>query len=295
MHFIKSHWGNAQSIRRAWTVGREHYDLDQALFQHMLDPTLCYSCGYWEQADTLEQAQRAKLELICRKLQLEPGMTLLDIGCGWGSLMRYAATHYQVNCVGLTISREQASAAAVLDRHLPIRYELTDYRQFNTDGHHQFDRIASVGMFEHVGLQNHMEYFDTALRCLKPDGLFLLHTIGKNQSQLPIDPWIEKYIFPNGELPSLQELMRSTERHWVIEDVHNFGADYDRTLMAWYERFQQVWPKIKDHHSDRFYRMWSYYLLSCAGTFRARSNQLWQLVLSPQGVRGGYRRPTTPC
>ncbi|MFN5776983.1 MAG: cyclopropane fatty acyl phospholipid synthase [Burkholderiaceae bacterium] len=295
MHFIKSHWGNAQSIRRAWTVGREHYDLDQALFQHMLDPTLCYSCGYWEQADTLEQAQRAKLALICRKLQLEPGMTLLDIGCGWGSLMRYAATHYQVSCVGLTISREQASAAAVLDRHLPIRYELTDYRQFNTDGHHQFDRIASVGMFEHVGLQNHMEYFDTALRCLKPDGLFLLHTIGKNQSQLPIDPWIEKYIFPNGELPSLQELMRSTERHWVIEDVHNFGADYDRTLMAWYERFQQVWPKIKDHHSDRFYRMWSYYLLSCAGTFRARSNQLWQLVLSPQGVRGGYRRPTTPC
>jgi len=261
----------------------------------MLDPYLCYSCGYWEQADTLEQAQQAKLELICRKLQLKPGMTLLDIGCGWGSLMRYAATHYQVNCVGLTISREQASAAAVLDRHLPIRYELTDYRQFNTEGHQQFDRIASVGMFEHVGLHNHLEYFDTALRCLKPDGLFLLHTIGKNQSHLPIDPWIEKYIFPNGELPSLQELMRSTERHWVVEDVHNFGADYDRTLMAWYERFQQVWSKIKDHHSDRFYRMWSYYLLSCAGTFRARSNQLWQLVLSPQGVRGGYRRSTTPC
>ncbi|MEY3488919.1 MAG: cyclopropane-fatty-acyl-phospholipid synthase, partial [Pseudomonadota bacterium] len=158
VHFIKSHWGNAQSIRRAWTVGREHYDLDQSLFQHMLDPYLCYSCGYWEQADTLEQAQQAKLELICRKLQLEPGMTLLDIGCGWGSLMRYAATHYQVNCVGLTISREQASAAAVLDRHLPIRYEFTDYRQFNTEGHQQFDRIASVGMFEHVGLHNHLEY-----------------------------------------------------------------------------------------------------------------------------------------
>lgn len=295
LHFIKSHWVNAQSTRRAWRVGREHYDLDQALFQHMLDPYLCYSCGYWEHADTLEQAQAAKLELICRKLQLKPGMTLLDIGCGWGSLMRYAATHYQVNCVGLTISREQASAAALVDRQLPVRYELTDYRQFNTEGHHQFDRVASVGMFEHVGLINHQEYFDTALRCLKPDGLFLLHTIGKNLSNTPIDPWIEKHIFPNGELPSLQELTRSTERHWVIEDVHNFGADYDRTLMAWHERFHQVWPLLKARHPERFYRMWSYYLLSCAGTFRARSNQLWQLVLSPQGVRGGYRRPTTPC
>ena len=295
MHFIKSHWGNAQSVRRAWTVGREHYDLDQTLFQHMLDPYLCYSCGYWERADTLEQAQEAKLELICRKLQLQPGMTLLDIGCGWGSLMRYAVTHYQVSCVGLTISREQASAGSILDRQRPIRYELSDYRAFNPDGHQRFDRVASVGMFEHVGLHNHPAYFETALRCLKPDGLFLLHTIGKNLSNTPIDPWIEKYIFPNGELPSLQELTRSTEPHWVIEDIHNFGADYDRTLMAWYERFQQAWPQLKDRHSERFYRMWRYYLLSCAGTFRARSNQLWQLVLSPQGVRGGYRRPTTPC
>jgi cyclopropane-fatty-acyl-phospholipid synthase len=295
IHFIKSQWVNAQSSKRAWTVGREHYDLDQDLFRHMLDPYQCYSCGYWEQADTLEQAQQAKLELICRKLQLKPGMTLLDIGCGWGSLMRYAATHHQVSCVGLTISREQASAAALLDRHLPVRYELTDYRRFNTAGDQHFDRIASVGMFEHVGLSNHLEYFDTALRSLKPDGLFLLHTIGKNQSNTPIDPWIEKNIFPNGELPSLQELTRSTEHHWVIEDVHNFGADYDRTLMAWHDRFQRVWPQLMERHSERFYRTWSYYLLSCAGTFRARSNQLWQLVLSPQGVRGGYRRPTTPC
>jgi cyclopropane-fatty-acyl-phospholipid synthase len=276
-------------------VGREHYDLDQELFRHMLDPYLCYSCGYWEQAETLEQAQQAKLELICRKLQLKPGMKLLDIGCGWGSLMRYAATHYQVSCVGLTISREQAAAGVLLDRQLPIRYELTDYRQFNLDKHQRFDRVASVGMFEHVGLHNHADYFNTVMRCLKPDGLFLLHTIGKNQSHAPIDPWIEKYIFPNGELPSLQELTHATEKNWVIEDVHNFGADYDRTLMAWHDRFQHAWPQLKDRHSERFHRMWNYYLLSCAGTFRARSNQLWQLVLSPQGVRGGYRRPTTPC
>lgn len=295
VHFIKSRWNNAQTVRRAWTVGREHYDLDQDLFRHMLDPYLCYSCGYWEGAQTLEQAQEAKLELICRKLQLQPGMTLLDIGCGWGSLMRYAATHHGVRCVGLTVSREQATAGALLDRQLPVRYELIDYRQFNTDGQQRFDRIASIGMFEHVGLHNHTDYFDTVLRSLKPEGLFLLHTIGKNHSNTPIDPWIEKYIFPNGELPSLQELTRSIEPHWVIEDVHNFGADYDRTLMAWHQRFQQAWPQLQQRLSERFYRMWSYYLLSCAGTFRARSNQLWQLVLSPQGVRGGYRRPRPPC
>jgi cyclopropane-fatty-acyl-phospholipid synthase len=291
MHFIRSRWLNAQSVRRAWTVGREHYDLDQALFRHMLDPYLCYSCGYWAHADTLEQAQEAKLELICQKLQLQPGMQLLDIGCGWGSLMRYAATHHGVKCVGLTISREQAAAGQLMDRDLPIRYELSDYRQFNPEGRQRFDRVASIGMFEHVGLHNHADYFQAARRSLNADGLFLLHTIGKNLSDSPIDPWIEAYIFPNGELPSLQELMHAIEPGWVVEDLHNFGADYDRTLMAWHQRFEQAWPELQPRHSERFFRMWRYYLLSCAGTFRARANQLWQLVLSPQGMTGGYRRP----
>lgn len=291
VHFLRSHLFNAQSVRRAWHVGREHYDLDQDLFRRMLDPYLCYSCGYWTNASTLAQAQEAKLELICQKLQLQPGMTLLDIGCGWGSLMRYAARHHGVRCVGLTISREQAAAGEQMDRDLPIRYELSDYRQFNRDGRQRFDRIASIGMFEHVGRQNHPEYFLAAQRSLTSEGLFLLHTIGKNLSNTPIDPWIETYIFPNGELPSLQELMRAVETHWVLEDLHNFGADYDRTLMAWHDNFTQAWPALQHRHSERFYRMWRYYLLSCAGTFRARANQLWQLVLSPQGVAGGYRRP----
>jgi cyclopropane-fatty-acyl-phospholipid synthase len=291
VQFIKSRWGNSQSIRKAWVVGREHYDLDQQIYQSMLDPYWCYSCGYWAHADSLEQAQEAKLDLICQKLQLKPGMHLLDIGCGWGSLMRYAATHYQVECVGLTVSKEQAAAGSRRDADLPIRYELMDYRQFNRDGKLRFDRITSVGMFEHVGWRNHQDYFDAALRCLNRDGLFLLHTIGKNVSGTPIDPWIERYIFPNGELPSLRELMTSIEAKFVVEDIHNFGADYDKTLMAWHQRFNSHWPRIKNKHSDLFFRMWNYYLLSCAGTFRARSNQLWQLVLSPQGVQGGYRRP----
>ena len=291
MAVLKARLLNLQSPRRAWQVGREHYDLGNGLFEAMLDPWMAYSCGYWAQAHTLEQAQHDKLDLICRKLGLERGMTLLDIGCGWGSLMRFAARHYGVHCTGLTISVEQASWGSERARGLPVRFELADYRQFNTDGAQRFDRIASVGMFEHVGPRNYSAYMAMARRSLHDDGLFLLHTIGKSQSTRGIDPWIEKYIFPNGVLPSLAQLTEAAEPHFVVEDVHNFGADYDRTLMAWHARFEAAWPALKARHGERFRRMWRYYLLSCAGTFRARGNQLWQVVLSPQGVAGGYRRP----
>ncbi|MFZ9406570.1 MAG: cyclopropane fatty acyl phospholipid synthase [Burkholderiaceae bacterium] len=281
---------NLQTERRAWQVGREHYDLGNELFEGMLDPFMAYSCGYWAQATTLDDAQEAKLDLVCRKLGLKPGMTLLDIGCGWGSLMRFAAKHYGVQCTGLTISREQADWGKARARELPVQFELTDYRSFNTHGEQRFDRIASIGMFEHVGHKNYSAYFACARRSLSEDGLFLLHTIGKNRSGASIDPWTEKYIFPNGALPSVTELAEASEPMFVLEDWHNFGADYDRTLMAWHERFEVLWPSLKDRYGDRFGRMWRYYLLSCAGTFRARSNQLWQVVLSPRGVGGGYRR-----
>ncbi len=281
---------NLQSKRRAWQVGREHYDLGNDLFESMLDPYMAYSCGYWAQANTLEQAQEAKLDLICRKLGLQPGMRLLDIGCGWGSLMRFAAERYRVSCVGLTISREQAQWGERKAKGLPVQFQLTDYRQFNTDGSERFDRIASVGMFEHVGHKNYPAYFDVARRSLKDDGLFLLHTIGKNISGNGVDPWIEKYIFPNGTLPSPAELAQAAESRFIIEDWHNFGADYDRTLMAWHARFEAAWPQLQKNYGERFYRMWRYYLLVCAGTFRARSNQLWQVVMSPAGISGGYRR-----
>lgn len=282
---------NPQSLRRAWQVGREHYDLGNDLFESMLDPYMAYSCGYWATATSLDQAQQDKLDLICRKLSLRPGMRLLDIGCGWGSLMRFAAGHYGVECVGLTVSREQARWGADHAAGLPIRFELVDYRQFNRDGKHRFDRVASVGMFEHVGHKNYTAYFDMAHRCLDGEGLFLLHTIGKNCSGQPLDPWAEKYIFPNGSLPSQAELATAVESRFLVEDWHNFGADYDRTLMAWHSRFEAAWPRLSARYDERFRRMWRYYLLSCAGSFRARANQLWQLVLSPRGVRGGYRRP----
>ena len=287
---LRARLTNLQSLDRAWEVGQVHYDLGNDLYEAMLDPSMAYSCGYWAQADDLTQAQQAKLELVCRKLQLTPGMTLLDIGCGWGSLMLHAARHHGVQCVGLTVSREQAAWGQAHAQGLPVRFELMDYRQFNPQGRVRFDRVASIGMFEHVGRKNYRAYFDMAHRCLSDEGLFLLHTIGKNRSGVGIDPWIEKYIFPNGELPSMAALAYFAE-DFVVEDWHNFGADYDRTLMAWYERFERAWSRLKQRHDERFYRMWRYYLLCCAGTFRARDNQLWQVVLSPCGLPGGYRRP----
>lgn len=288
---LMARWTNLQSPQRAWQVGEAHYDLGNDLFEAMLDPSMAYSCGYWPVAQTLAQAQDAKLDLICQKLQLRPGMRLLDIGCGWGSLMLFAARHYRVHCVGLTISKEQARLGAEKARDLPVRFELADYRQFNPEGEQRFDRVASVGMFEHVGHKNHHAFFGMVRRCLHAEGLFLLHTIGQNRPGSGIDPWIEKYIFPNGELPAASELARSLEPHFVMEDWHNFGDDYDRTLLAWHARFEAAWPALKARYGERFYRLWRYYLLCCAGTFRARDNQLWQLVLSPQGQMGGYRRP----
>jgi cyclopropane-fatty-acyl-phospholipid synthase len=289
-HSLRARLFNLQSPRRAWQVGREHYDLGNDFFAAMLDSRMTYTCGYWADATNLEDAQAAKLDLICRKLGLRPGMRLLDIGCGWGSLAKFAARHYGVSCVGLTISREQLVHMWENRDGLPIEARLCDYRTFNPEGSETFDRIASVGMFEHVGRKNHKAFFDMAGRSLKDDGLFLLHTIGKNQRRGGTDPWMDRYIFPNGELPSLGEIADRSESQFVVEDVHNFGADYDRTLMAWHARFDSAWPRFAQAHGERFRRMWRYYLLACAGTFRARTTQLWQAVLSPSGVASGYRR-----
>ncbi|MBT0720945.1 cyclopropane fatty acyl phospholipid synthase [Tatumella sp. TA1] len=275
---------NLQSRKRAWIVGKEHYDLGNDLFALMLDPYMQYSCAYWATADTLEAAQEAKLDLICRKLQLKPGMTLLDIGCGWGGLSEYAAKHYQVRVTGVTISAEQQKMAQQRCQGLDVDISLQDYR----DLHEKFDRIVSVGMFEHVGPKNYATYFDVAARNLKPDGLFVLHTIGANATNLHVDPWIDKYIFPNGCLPSVKHIAEYSEPHFVMEDWHNIGSDYDRTLMAWYERFLAAWPELSQRYDDRFKRMFTYYLNACAGAFRSRDIQLWQVVFS-RGIDGGIR------
>ncbi|MDN7845974.1 cyclopropane fatty acyl phospholipid synthase [Burkholderia multivorans] len=288
LHTLRSRWTNRQTTRRAWQVGKAHYDLGNEFYQAMLDERMTYTCGYWgDGALTLSEAQEHKLDLICRKLELRPGMRLLDIGCGWGSLMGYASERYGVSCVGVTISKEQAEFGANLYANHPIEFRLMDYRDLNET----FDRIASIGMFEHVGSRNYRTYMDVARRCLTDDGLFLLHTIGKNRRGTPPDPWIDRYIFPNGEIPALSHVTEAIEGRFVVEDLHNFGADYDRTLTAWYRNFEAAWPRFADSMGERFRRMWRYYLLSCAGGFRAREIQLWQWVLSKRGILGGYRRP----
>ena len=275
---------NLQSKKRAWIVGNEHYDLGNDLFSRMLDPLMQYSCGYWKKATTLEEAQQDKLQLICDKLQLQPGMRVLDIGCGWGGLAWFMAKNYGVSVVGVTISAEQQKMAQERCLGLDVDIRLQDYRDLNE----QFDRIVSVGMFEHVGPKNYKTYFEVADRNLKPDGIFLLHTIGSKRTDNNVDPWINKYIFPNGCLPSVRQIANASEPHFIVEDWHNFGADYDTTLMAWHERFQAAWPEIADNYSERFKRMFSYYLNACAGAFRARDIQLWQVVFS-RGIEHGLR------
>ena len=286
-HAVQFKLLNKQTQSRAWQVGQHHYDIGNDFYQAMLDKRMTYTCGYWAKAKNLEQAQQAKLELICQKLRLQPGMRLLDIGCGWGSLMAYAAEKYQVRCVGVTISAQQVELGQKRCQDLPVEFRLQDYRDLNE----KFDVIASVGMFEHVGRKNYATFMQVADRCLEDDGLFLLHTIGKNVTDSAPDPWINRYIFPNGDLPSVKQIAQAIEKYFIVEDLHNFGADYDKTLMAWYENFHRHWPKFSEQYGERFYRMWKYYLLSCAGAFRARDIQLWQWVLSKKGVLGGYRRP----
>ena len=286
-HIIKAKVINSQKASRAFEVGEKHYDIGNSLFQKMLDKRMVYSCGYWKDAKNLDEAQEAKLDLICRKLNLKPGMKVLDVGCGWGSFCKYAAEKYDVQMVGITISKEQAQLATELCKGLPVEIKLQDYRSL--DASVPFDRIVSVGMFEHVGYKNYSIFMKTVHGLLKDDGLFLLHTIGGIKSQFTSDPWTNKYIFRNAMIPSIAQIGASIERIFVMEDWHNFGPDYDTTLMAWFSNFDHSWEELKSDYDNRFYRMWKYYLLSCAGSFRARKNQLWQIVLSKKGVPNGYQ------
>ena len=275
---------NMQSRRRARRVGRVHYDLGNDLFRAMLGERMVYSCGYWARAATLDEAQEAKLDLIARKLELAPGMKVLDIGCGWGEALKFMAERYGVSGVGVTISKEQAALARELCRGLPVEIRLQDYREL--DG--RYDRVFSIGMFEHVGLRNYRRYFDTVRRCLAPDGLTLLHTIGSNVSVRATDPWIGRYIFPNSMLPSAAQITQAFEGLFVMEDWHGFGPDYDRTLQAWRANIERAWPSLPARYDERFRRMWRFYLAASMAVFRTRQAQLWQLVLSPEGVPGGY-------
>jgi len=291
-HILLAKIINLQSYKRAFHIGEKHYDLGNDLFQNMLDKRMNYSCAYWKNANSLDEAQENKLELICKKLNLKPGMRVLDIGCGWGAFGKYAAEKYDVTVVGITVSKEQFALGKELCKGLPVEFRLQDYRDLNApmeSPRKKFDHIVSVGMIEHVGYKNYRTYFEVANKCLNDNGLFLLHTIGNQISEKAADPWMNKYIFPDGMLPSIEQLGKAIENLFIMEDWHNFGADYDKTLLAWFNNFDNNYDKIENKYSERFYRMWKYYLLFLAGTFRARRNQVWQIVLSKDGVIDGYQ------
>jgi len=285
--YLKSLLTNRQNKVKAREIGKHHYDIGNDLYRAMLDRRMVYTCGYWQQAGTLDEAQEAKLDLVCKKIDLHAGQRVLDIGCGWGSFAKYAAEEYGVEVVGITVSKEQVQLGRERCKGLPVEIRLQDYRDINE----LFDHIVSLGMVEHVGCKNYRTYMQAAHRCLNDDGIFLLHTIGGNRSVQTTDPWIEKYIFPNSQLPSIRQLALAAEGLFVMEDWQNFGAYYDKTLMAWYQNFDNHWDELKLNYSEEFYRMWKYYLLSCAGSFRARKNQLWQIVFSKQGLPGVFVPP----
>ncbi|RLC36123.1 cyclopropane fatty acyl phospholipid synthase [Candidatus Falkowbacteria bacterium] len=285
-HIFKAIIFNLGSKSKAFKIGEYHYDVSNKLYEKMLGRRMVYSSGYWKEADNLDQAQADKLDLVCKKLYLKPGMKILDIGCGWGSFCKYAASKYGVKVVGTTVSREQVELGKKLCAGLDVEIKLQDYRDISG----KYDRIVSLGMFEHVGYKNYRQFMEIAEKSLKDDGLFLLHTIGGNKSVKTIDPWIARYIFPNSMLPSIRQIAESIENLFVMEDWHNFSVDYYKTLMAWFANFKKIWPELEGGKYDKkFYRTWKYYLLSSAGGFRSRKNQLWQIVLSKRGVLGGYK------
>jgi len=275
--FMKSLVLNCQTKSRSTRVAQQHYDLGNEIFECMLDRRMVYTCGRWEHAADLNEAQEAKLHFVCRKLNLSPGMRVLDIGCGWGSFAKFAAEKYGVQVVGITVSQQQLKLARTRCSGLPVELRLADYR----DLHDCFDRVVSLGMFEHVGNKNYRTFFQVARRAIRDEGRLFLATIGSSQTVRATDPWIERYIFPNSHLPCVSQIGAALDGRFLVEDWQNWGQDYDRTLMAWFHNFEDNWNCLKEKYSERFHRMWRFYLLASAGSFRSRHLQVWQMLLSP--------------
>ncbi len=278
---IKGVFSNLQSRARSFMVAREHYDLGDDLYTAMLDKRMVYTSGMWKGASSLEEAQERKLDQVCQKLALQSGDRLLDIGCGWGSLMKFAAENYGVRAVGLTVSEGQTALGRKMCEGLPVEFIIQDYREYyDAEG---FDHVASIEMIEAVGPKNFRTYFEKAHELLRPGGHFFLQAIGSEDAVPKADRWMDKYIFRNGILPSLPQIERASRGLFNFEYLDNIGPDYDPTLMAWWERFDAAYPTLKANnpvYDERFYRMWKFYLQSCAGLFRAKVTHDWHILFS---------------
>jgi cyclopropane-fatty-acyl-phospholipid synthase len=283
---VKAVMLNLQAKARAGASIEAHYDIGNDLYTRMLDPRMVYTCAYWDKATNLTEAQEHKLDLVCKKVGLEPGMKVLDLGCGWGGFASWAAEKYGCTVLGVTLSKDQVSLGNQLWKHLPVELRLCDYR----DVQGTYDRVVSIGMMEHVGPKNHRTMMETIDRCLKPDGVALVHTIANNRSLRHGTPFIEKYIFPNAVAPSLAQIGRAMEGLFVCEDLHNIGPDYDPTLMAWWENFDRTYSEISHRYDRKFYLMWKFYLLAAAGASRSRDGQLYQVVMTKTGRKQPHCR-----
>jgi cyclopropane-fatty-acyl-phospholipid synthase len=269
---------NSHSPRRSRLVGERHYDLGNRLYELMLDSRLVYTSAYWHNNSTLDEAQEQKLRIVCEALGLRPGMRLLDIGCGWGSLAKFAAQEFGAVVVGVTISAEQCRFARASCAGLPVTILLRDYR--NASG--KYDRITSLGMFEHVGQKNYKLFFSLAHDLLKPSGLFYLSTIGSFESNHYDDPWLLKHIFPNSHIPSCQQLFQPMTAFFSTRTFEDWSEDYGKTVLAWLSNFERNWQQLRQDYDLRFQRMWRYYLLAAAATFQTGRSSCWQLLLTPK-------------
>lgn len=276
---LPQQWNRISKSRRHI---KHHYDMDTELFRSFLDKDMHYSCAYFTNVShSLEQAQQDKCRMIAQKLLLKPGHTVLDIGCGWGSLAMYLAENHGVKVTGITLSKEQLKIAIMRAEerglnHL-VNFQLIDYRKL--DGN--FDRIVSVGMFEHVGKPYFKTYFRNIKKLLKSNGVALIHTIGRSGPPGVTNPWIRQHIFPGGYIPALSEVTSSVEDSLlVITDVEILRHHYAQTLAAWYNRFRNRQEEIKTRYGEYFYRLWEFYLNICEISFKHSDLVVFQIQLS---------------
>jgi cyclopropane-fatty-acyl-phospholipid synthase len=290
---VRARLQNRQNKTRAMKVGRIHYDLPTEVWEATLDETMTGSCGYYRTGEeTLEQAQAAKKALLFEKLDLQKKQTLLDIGVGWGAFAGYAAQRHDARPIGVTISPVQRDYIHRRYGADTVDVRVQDYRDIALD--QPVDRVISVEMFEQVGWRNFRTFFKIARRALKPEGRMVLHTIVGHEPSWHIDPWMNKYIYPEGYLPTLGQIGTATHGLFHVEDVHDIGAHYDPTLLAWMSKFRKNRDAVKALGENKlgrdpevFCRMWEYHYLACAGGFRSRCISVHQYVLSPAGVPGG--------
>lgn len=277
IHRLKGRLFNQQTRTRSRDVVEQHYDQNFELYQTFLDPYNQYTVGYFRGTDDLNEAQEKKLELICKKLQLKKSDRVLDIGCGWGGFAKYAAEKYGCEVVGITLSDEQLRHAKELTQELPVEIRQQDYRDLRGE---KFDKIAAIGVVEHVGYKNYREFMEVVHASLNEDGIFFVDTIGQKFSSTAGDPWTNKYIFPGGMLPSLEQLAEASKGLFIQNgDVEDLDQDYYKTLRAWDDNFQRNWsPQIASKYPENFYRMFRYYFNSFAGAFKAERIHDWHIV-----------------